>query len=61
MLSKQAIEEFQNIYLKTYGRDISYEEAAKLAAQVLRLHKAVLEKSEITRMKSPKPEGGATM
>ena len=41
MLSRQAIEEFQAIYLKTYGKEISYSEAEVQAEQFLRLFKLV--------------------
>lgn len=41
MLSKQAIEEFQEIYLKTYGKEISFSEAEVQAEQFLRLFKLV--------------------
>jgi len=42
MLSKQAIEEFQTIYIKTYGQDISLKEAESKGLALLRLYKAVL-------------------
>jgi len=42
MLSKQAIEEFCEIYSQTYGRDLSYEEAAEQASHLLRLYKAMV-------------------
>jgi hypothetical protein len=42
MLSKQAIEEFQEIYLKTYGKEISFAEAAEQAHQMIRFFKFVL-------------------
>ena len=42
MLSKQAIEEFQEIYLKTYGRKLSFDEAAEQAHQFLRFFKFVI-------------------
>jgi hypothetical protein len=35
MLSKQAIEEFQEIYLKTYGEELSFAEASEQAHQML--------------------------
>lgn len=41
MLSKEAIEEFQAIYLKTYGKEISFSEAEVQAAKLLRLYKIV--------------------
>ena len=34
MLSKQAIEEFQDIYLKTYGKELSFAEAAEQVSQL---------------------------
>ena len=42
MLSKQAIEEFQEIYLKTYGKELSFPEASEQAHQMIRLFKFVL-------------------
>lgn len=42
MLSKQAIEKFQEIYLKAYGKGLSFAEAAEQATQIIRLYKAVL-------------------
>ena len=42
MLSKQAIEEFKAIYLKTYGEELSFAEAAEQAQQMLSLFKIVL-------------------
>jgi len=42
MLSKQAIEEFQDIYLKTYGKELSFAEAAEQAHQFLRFFKFVI-------------------
>jgi len=42
MLSKEAIEEFREIYLKTYGRELSFAEAAEQAHQLVRLFKFVL-------------------
>lgn len=41
MLSKQAIEEFQEIYLKTYGKEIPFSEAEVQAEQFLRLFRFV--------------------
>jgi hypothetical protein len=38
MLTKQAIEEFQQLYRKHYGRDISFDAAADQAARLLRLY-----------------------
>ncbi len=42
MLSKQAIEEFQEIYLKTYGRKLPFDEAAEQAHQLIRFVKSTL-------------------
>ena len=42
MLSKQAIEEFQEIYLKTYGRELSLDDAAEQAHQLIRFFKFAL-------------------
>ena len=42
MLSKQAIEEFQEIYLKTYGKELSFAEASEQAHQMISLFKFVL-------------------
>ena len=41
MLSKQAIEEFQEIYLKTYREELSLAEAAEQAHQMIRLFKFI--------------------
>ena len=42
MLSKQAIEEFQEIYLKTYGSELSFDDAAEQAHQLIRFLKFAL-------------------
>jgi hypothetical protein len=42
MLSKQAIEEFQEIYLKTYGKELSLAEATAQAHQLIRFCKFAL-------------------
>jgi hypothetical protein len=42
MLSKQAVEEFQEIYLKTYGEELSFAEATQQATQIIQLYKVVL-------------------
>ena len=42
MLSQQAIEEFQDIYLKTYGRELSFDDAAEQAHQLIRFFKFAL-------------------
>ena len=42
MLTKQAIEEFQKIYLKTYNRELSFDEAAEQAHQLIRFVKFAL-------------------
>jgi hypothetical protein len=41
MLSHQAIKEFQKIYKKEYGEDISHEEAAESGQKLLNLYKVV--------------------
>ena len=45
MLSKQAIEEFQKIYLKEYGDALAFEEAAARAESFLRFFKAIVKPS----------------
>ena len=45
MLSKQAIEEFQEIYLRTYGEELPLAEAAEQANRLVNLYKAVLGES----------------
>lgn len=42
MLGKEAIEEFQAIYLKEFGKRLSIEEATEHATNLLRLYKSVL-------------------
>jgi hypothetical protein len=42
MLSKQAIEEFQEIYLKAYGKELSLAEATTQAHQLIRFCKFAL-------------------
>jgi len=42
MLTQKAIEEFQDIYQKTYGRELSFAEAAEQAHQFLRFFKFVI-------------------
>lgn len=42
MLTKQAIEEFQEIYFQTYGKEISFAEAAEQALRLLRFCKFAL-------------------
>ena len=39
MLTKQDIEEYQVIYLKVYGEQITYEEAMEQGARLLNLFK----------------------
>jgi hypothetical protein len=46
MISKEAIEEFQTIYRKTFGQDISLIEAESKALALLRLYKAVLKTTD---------------
>ncbi len=45
MLSKQAIEEFQEIYFKEYGEALALEEAAARAESFLRFFKAIVKPS----------------
>ncbi|MFA6569803.1 MAG: hypothetical protein WCT77_01010 [Bacteroidota bacterium] len=40
-LSKKAIEEYQSIYLKTFGKEISYGEANQQGIKLLRLFKII--------------------
>lgn len=42
MLSKRAINEFQEVYLKEYGETLTFDEGAARAESLLRLYKAVL-------------------
>ena len=42
MLTKQAIEEFQGIYLQTYGKELSFDEATAQAHQLIRFCKFAL-------------------
>ena len=42
MLSNQALDEFQEIYLKTYGRELSLDDAAEQAHQLIRFFKFAL-------------------
>lgn len=41
MLSKQAVTEFQAIYKKEFGEDISIEKADELGTKMLRLFKLI--------------------
>jgi len=41
MLSKEAIEEFKQIYLQTYGKELSSDDAEKQAYQLLRIYKTI--------------------
>jgi len=45
MLSKKAIEEFQEIYRIEYGEELSLDEATAKAESLLRLYKSVLKPS----------------
>jgi len=45
MLSKQAIEEFKEIYFNKFGQRLSIEEATKKATNLIRLYKSVLRPS----------------
>jgi len=47
MLSKKAIEEFQTIYRKVYGQDITMSEAEAKGMALLRLYKAVLKPTDL--------------
>ncbi len=42
MLSDKAIKEFQEIYFKKSGKQLSVEEATKKALNLIRLYKAIL-------------------
>jgi len=42
MLTKQAIEEFQGIYFKTYGKELSFDDAAEQALRLIRFCKFAL-------------------
>jgi len=42
MLTQKAIEEFQEIYLQTYGKELSFAEAAEQALRLLRFCKFAL-------------------
>ena len=42
MLSKEAIQEFQGIYLQTYGKELSFDEATAQAHQLIRFCKFAL-------------------
>lgn len=42
MVSAEALEEFKDIYRRTYGKEISDKEAVSLSTQLIRLYKAVL-------------------
>lgn len=41
MLSKKAVLEYQQIYKKEYGEEITYQEALKQATRLLMLFKAI--------------------
>lgn len=41
MLSKDAIKEFQEIYTKEYGEEISFEEAQEKGERLVRLYKVI--------------------
>lgn len=51
MLSKEAIKEFQTIYRKTFGQDISLIEAESKGLALLRLYKAVLKTTDSIMIK----------
>ena len=42
MLSKEAIQEFQGIYLQTYGKELSFAEATEQALRLVRFCKFAL-------------------
>ncbi|HOY08845.1 MAG TPA: hypothetical protein PLB05_02075 [Candidatus Omnitrophota bacterium] len=42
MLTQKAIEEFQEIYLQTYGKELSFDEATAQAHQLIRFCKFAL-------------------
>lgn len=46
MLTKEAIEEFQGVYLREYGYELSFEEAHQLALSLLRFYKTLLQKQD---------------
>lgn len=41
MISQKAVEEYQEIYKKVYGEEISYEQASEQGMKVLRLFKLI--------------------
>ena len=51
MLSKQAIREFQEIYLKTYGKELSLVDATAQATQLIRLYKAIYKPNSLNLQK----------
>lgn len=46
MVSKEAVEEFQEVYLREYGRKLSYSQAEKQANNLLQLYKSFLNQSK---------------
>ena len=45
MITKEAIEEFQQIYFKEYGEALTFDEAAARAESFLRFFKAIVKPS----------------
>jgi hypothetical protein len=41
MLTKEAVKEFQEIYLKTFGTELSDSDATEQAHQLIRLYKLI--------------------
>jgi hypothetical protein len=46
MISETAIKEFQRLYLREYGCQLSFEEAHQLALSLLRFYKTLLQKQD---------------
>lgn len=42
MLSKEAVSEFQELYMREYGRPITFDQAQELATNLLRFYKTIL-------------------
>jgi len=58
MLTKQAVGEFQEIYLRRYGVSLSETDAEEMAANLLNLYRAVYTPSNMKRnMKHERFEG----
>ena len=56
MLSNQAIEEFQQIYLDTFGKDLPFAEAAEQAHQMIRFLKFVFGYPLVSQAEDSKDE-----